>query len=662
MKRRLKRPGAEGPTRPKLIKLAIEMGLTNIATPQTLEELSSSKAAAHFNSMRLVPGPGWTPSFECKFLSKLDPSLFIRYLRKRGGVMALKSSVSSVDYQLVLRHLWKVSSDYTCLPLSLRQSAVSQKQAVRRFVNKNHCVDHAFYRLGLTVLVFTEEEAVDYKLASSEIDLCSVSQFYSLSSRTFDGSVTVPACLAQYPELADWTHLRQPRFNTAIHVEDLKISRSKRSWTQTPHHVLLYLSATETAVAHARIQEAAAMASSLLMNPAFRSDSLVHYKLFVYSALAYCLAGFCCNYDFTFGILNRMLRYLVYPSDRQLFYLAKQRVYVAYGLFAQENSLFQMMNRDDPFLPQSGYLKQFLYIHHLATYRKCTVLLLETWCCKQESALLNKPTRTQEINKKYARVVQRSLRLQEVMNHYRGSVHVHEVTSNLIREVDYQCRLLRVFVTLQRQGREAARSAARLLTRSLRQIPAKLVCAFMTDSRRDECLLAAEDCCLDQITRLERLTDFADHPIIGIKGLEWLGIILLLGLEPHCPRLVRDLVDRTKRCLEGISVVQRHWALSLVERIDSCLRKDRDSLLNARSALGLTAAQQKASLRACSVLAEKSGSQEAVDLELESLLCFFNTRDKSYYSDIVTFGQQSIANGRAANRGESDRLPDLGRD
>jgi len=648
-KRRMRQVHFRGPTCSKRIKRALNMGLIQISTPPSLEELCARKVAARYNSLKLIPEAGWPASFECKFASKLDAPIFVRYLRDRGGILAFKRSVPSADYQLVLMRLWQVSSDYTNLPLCLRQCATAQRVVLRKAVKKSNEVDHAFFRLGLSDTVLTKEEEHEIKLSEENRQFNFMKEFYRIHSRTIDAYLNLPACLAYFPELRNWTSIRQRRFSTCNFPEDLKIVQDRRFWNQSFLQCLALLAAMETSVHKARIHEAAVISSSLLLTSIFSGPKACLFKLYAYSSLAYALAGFCCRFDCVLQILNRMLQFEVYPSDRHIFYLAKQRVFVSYGLAGSENRLFEMVTRDCPFLPQSGYLKQFLCMHYVSMYRQCLVMLLEVWCYEQQAALLGTTVQAAKIKKIHLKVIQRTHRLQENMNPYRGSRQVHNETMSLIHEVDMQCRLLRSIVIFQQRGCKYAKVETCQYYWRLKLVPLLIVEAFAYEDRRSTSLARVGDLFLDCISGVERLTDFVNHPRLGVKGLEILGLILPFGLYTHCKPLVRDIIDKILKCFTVVSVLQPHWGLSLAERINFIIKEDKESLRQKTCPLGLTVAQQKASLEACSRLVRASGSDEINHFEEDDLISFFNTRDQNYLTDILSFGQQSIANNKNDN-------------
>jgi len=623
-------------------------GIVCQSVPVDLESASAHRLAQTFNSSLTVPEPGFPSTFECRLMSHLSPPLFIRYLRLRGGILEMRRSCASIDFQRVVKRLFEVAVDYKHLSLRHRRVAFAEVRALRKKIRKGDEIDHSFQRLGLRV---TELTAHEREMETPEA--CSgmyrfLQEFYDIQTGLSMKHHFFPLsdCLLVFPELNNFTMVRQQRFQTVTTAEDVK--KAKRTWNcdRINLHTKVYLVAMETAISKGRFHVATLLAMSILLDGDISKPATRNFKIFVYSTLAYSLSCFNYSIDLPMALVNKMLSCLVYPSDYQLFLLSKQRILSSYGLCSRETDLFETAYRSDPFLKQSVQLRQFLATHSTTVMRKCFAWILEIWCSRMEDLSFGNVKSSKKLKanstKIFNKIYHRCCRLSEIMTPYRESRSVFRGTLKIVRMCDARIKMMRGIVAEMTGNRVEATRIFNLLIGEVTGIYGSIFAAYVRKESRADHLWTAEMKFLAFVNDLQDETDFRLHPRVGIKAVEILSVVLGLGMGLDGPSFVSTLIQNAKASLLIISKLQPHWCSSLVERVQKNVLNDANLKTAVGQAIGETTRQVNTCLRQASHKAALSGALEACRLEDPSLLSFFDTRDGQYLSEIVSFGMQSI--------------------
>jgi len=626
----------------------------NLNTPATLLNRSSQVLASHFNDNNECIPQEWFDWIQALVCVYLKPSLFLHFVVRGGGIVALRNNFSNIEFQPMLQKLFQTFCS-SILPLRMFSSYRLEVERYRISLGIALDTDHCFHRLGLN-----DYRQLDFVRARNSDDPAFVNRDCSVLCLKFYRAIAsgipanldlhLPALPLEIEKLISISQNKFLRFpvNNAPSANGLTLLEE---FNRMPRREQCYkiLHASQVAQLKLKYHVSMYLWFYLLSSEMFRTNSEMRmYKLYVYQGLAVSFAVFHCNYNATFEWLRRMRTCIIYPSDYIQWMLARQRVLSILGFIDEENVLFEHMWQEKRILPQSNMYKRFLTSHVGCVLRHCVNQLVELWCEKMVFKLGSGNRDTQHFLSVFDQTIRpmrdRLAKLEQILSESIACSYLPKSTQNFAKASLLAKKLILGELYAINDCPWKAKVMFRVLQNSLPPrtqkfsfeylVEAYLLMPNYTNKRFDDFGVNYRR----SLDKDEEKSDWKDHLITGNACFEKLCFLLTTGLHDKCRLLTMEYVDTCIRVFESVSGHQPHPRLALVMKVKDIL----NGCLKNNSCFVGTCSQQTEENASVMDASEISNLAELSDNQLFNYLI---KRERPYIQDILAFGRQSIVNG-----------------
>ena len=672
---------------PELLTLLMS-DLAGLTQPRSLLDASARALAKYFNDNWELPPLGWLEIAECPVIIHLNATLFIRFLRLRGGIKAIYNEYSNVNFQRILKRLHETYYELPRLPLRIKPFAACQVNHFSMILFKSRKTEHAMFRLGIgstTQLensqaieenqIDKENSRIEKKIDFNHRLLLFYRNWATQLGRT---KMTMPIVMpiglltpfdrynASRCHLKTWILSKQDRFQHA----DIAQKRPMCNFqllqdflylnpTSMSYEILL---AADTASRKNRHHCAAFLSVFFLENIDGNTGQIENIKIYIFAMLAVSLAVFNCRMDAAIEIFRRMNKHVIFESDRGLVILTKMKILQAYGYAFKINTIFEHMLKEKIFVKKSHYYFEALNIWFNSLLNRCFNSILELWLAKKERSQQKGETSQEKkqndeaVNDKVFFRIARSknilLRLLEVLNEDQEFIAPEIASTNLIPDMLLRRSLASGLIRCLLEKHQT--TALRMWRKTIVNVPLSLVTSPYTELLRAYCYKSLRGVAMKNfsnqrkthIRRLELKSDWSYNPEVANANFEMFTYLCVSGLQISYPETTLEVFQETLKCYQKISNYhQPHPRLILLERINNLFQK-MPIKSPASEAIGMCGHQLRKNTIDRDWETFKSSSQLACQElnDLEALKWFILRDADAHIKTILTFGYHSVVN------------------
>lgn len=653
-------------TKPPTPDLVVQLrsGVDGVSEPASLYRQSAKAAAGAVHIRDTLYPQDILLMLRVVVALFLKPSFLLQFLDEEGGLVELNRKCDPLQFQALL-HKVLIEVGRFDLPVRYFQRLNVHCGNYKNFLGQKRQPEHALYRLG----IYTGAQAI----REANLDPPFNSYIYTFYKTAIGHNLPMSDFFLPplHDQLLRWMSAKQYRFE----VSPLRINNptppaqpevsdiatvSNRSWFEglsTRDQLLKLCVVANSCKNQTRYHACMLLCFQVLLCERWRTE-LGYYKIFIYKFLALSFSVFHCPLDLAVMAVKKMERSVIYPSDKHLVFLAKQRLSALYGLFDVEDELFERLFLSPCFSPTSRYFRKTLGAHVGALLRECQVTLLEVWCEASHHLLCSECERV--IIRPVLRQARRKLnRLRNMLTH---AATLTTVDGEFKKRINLWLCLQRIYSGLCQLGdcttrytgkmqiventhylnlllRNQHLNTSLLFKRYTKAITPKYFEKHYLDDLAKDCI------------RQDDKADWHQSLMTGNNLFEQVTVMLTTDLhldhKPTAIFLVDKTIDVYQKLSRGSLVPTR---LPILQRVKLLLNNKiplHMSLGDFTTApprqhvfLGTTASQAGYNIAQCPV-----PSKETADKILNSnydFLQYAYSRDGAWLSDILRFGQQSL--------------------
>jgi len=628
------------------------------------------------------PSLKWCTRLESAVCSKLSAPALAKYLACCGGLVEMQKRLTSEDLQPVIKRIFQVAryspADVFC---KTRLELMNEITVYLENTMNLPYMDHTLLRLGMkTEKLFTKSRECFFADAKYEQKLVKTSKdtgkdnasyyiflFYE-NNRNPEDHFYINCQQPDQSEHHDvkaamqrWTYREKSNrlVLSAKFEKERTCTLSCHTCVNLPPvaHCRRLLAAAGLADTYHRHYSVAYLCVQLLIDPTFQNDPvLTPFLVYVWSMLASNLSALNCRIDLALEFLERANRYTVYPSDKIVVLLARQKVLAHYGFFDLEEKLFEHLCKSDLMLKGSTLLIDALNTHLHAVWQQNSSALIELFILVRMrdrgkqlgiEGILIPEAFSSALEGLAKSIVNRSESLFEFAQYCKGCIPRGSKFKKEMKVVWNDCGFqravfLNVIAVFQNNNMLAESYSNEYWDGADLQDMAWLLHLASSNDKKGQYF----DMFVNEQAKCLQL--FAErngahnHVREGDNCFAKMGYILASGIIAYNAStwlMLKDLYSKTVCAYDTISVHVPHYSKRLLEKLN-CVINDQPlttDLLEGNQT-GLAQIQARANWASCKNLPQPN-SEHLTDYEL---LSFYMDHDSGYLKEVLTFGRDSV--------------------